>query len=111
MLEKHIEKAGTDYARSLGWLVYKGNAPGVVGFHDRVHFKAGLCFTIEYKAPGKKATPPQRRRAEELSAAGIPCRCCDSVAKAKSFIDLMDYHAYFDINGALTALDLESFEP
>jgi len=89
MLEKVIETECTKYAKEKGWLVYKGNAPGRAGFHDRIHFKGGVCFTLEYKAPGKKASTLQRKRAGELSKAGIPCRCIDSLRGGREFIDFM----------------------
>ena len=117
MQEKLIEAEGVRYAKKLGWLVYKFGTPGSTGIHDRIHFKNGLCFTIEYKSTGKKATPKQRGHAEKLSAAGIPCRCVDTVEKARRFIYVMDRLAFLIAPAerfkkhALYALAISSFDP
>lgn len=89
MKESLIETDGVKYARARGWLVYKWSTPGNRGVHDRLHFKNGIAFTIEYKTTGKKATLKQQAEALKLKLAGIPCRCCDSVQDARNFIDKM----------------------
>lgn len=93
MLEKIIERAGDEYARARGWLVYKASSPGNTGVHDQIHHKSGVTFYIEYKATGKKASPKQRKFAQYLMYQGIPCQCCDSIAKARVFIDAMTVYA------------------
>lgn len=90
MLEKTLESMGVAYARDLGWVVFKMSSPGSRGAHDRIHHKNGLTFYIEYKAPRKKATPLQLRFARDVSSAGVPSKCCDSLVSAKEFIDAMD---------------------
>ena len=114
MREKIIEAEGVKYAEARDWLVYKLSSPSRPGVHDRIHFKDGVCFTIEYKTTGKKATPKQRDEAVLLSYAGIPSRCCDSVQKARAFIDRMGEalrsgHRELFID-ALSE-DISSFEP
>lgn len=117
MRESLVETEGVKYARSHGWLVYKWAAPGSVGVHDRLHFRDGVTFTIEYKSTGKKATPRQRKEATKLKAAGIPCRCIDNVTTARRFIDFMTAIAN-DPRRRLTAVPLNdlsqnirSFDP
>ncbi len=89
MRESLIEKDGVKYAEARGWLVRKQSSPGTSGVHDRIHFKSGVTFTIEYKTTGKKATPKQRAEAIKLQSRAIPCRCCDNVQDAREFIDEM----------------------
>lgn len=112
MIESIIENEGVKYARARGWLVYKWSSPGNTGILDRLHFKNGISFAIEYKATGKKASPKQRIEALNLKLAGIPCRCCNTVQAARDFIDLMTDAAaeedpLFDI--AILSNDIESF--
>lgn len=114
MREKLIEDDGVRYAVARGWLVYKWAAPGRKGIHDRIHFKNGVTFSIEYKATGKKATPQQRAGAFELKLHGIPSRCCDDVTDARAFIDQMTIAVaggspYFLVDRL--ANDITSFDP
>lgn len=107
MLENFVETEGTKYAKSKGWLVYKGKTPGRVGALDREHFKQGVCFMIEYKKPGKgKVSPAQRKRAKELIGADICCFCIDNLPKAKKIIDLME--DFFSIRHTQSRKDLMS---
>lgn len=112
MRESIIESEGTKYAKQKGWTVFKGKSPGRDGMHDRIHFMKGFCFTIEYKAPGKKATPKQRKRAKELQLAGIICRCFDNIVDTKDFIDAMSNVAkYYTTDYYATLLaNLSSFD-
>ncbi len=114
MRESLIEDDGVKYAKARGWLVYKWAAPGRKGIHDRLHFKNGVSFSIEYKATGKKATPLQRAEAVKLKAKGIPSRCCDNVQAARAFIDRMTEaldEDYPGLNTAIIADDISSFDP
>ena len=89
MRECITEHLGTKYAEKRGWLVYKLSSPGNRGVPDRLHFKAGVSFAIEYKTTDKKATPKQLWEASRLKKAGIPCRCFDEISDARDFIDMM----------------------
>ncbi len=113
MKESLIEADGVKYAEARGWLVYKWSSPGNRGIHDRIHFKNGVTFTIEYKSTGQKATPKQRRTAIGLKSAGIPSRCCDSVQSTRNFIDFMNCIAarksLFDFNKLSD--NISSFDP
>ena len=111
MLESLVEKTVVEYARTRGWAVYKWSSPGVKGVHDDIFFKNGVAFTIEFKAPGKKATKSQRLCAETLFAAGIFSTCVDEIYKGKKLVDT--------ITGIVDAIgytypvpfDIESFNP
>ncbi len=114
MRESLIEDDGVKYAEARGWLVYKWAAPGRKGIHDRLHFKNGIAFSIEYKTTGKKATPLQLYEAVKLKLQGIPSRCCDDVTDARYFIDQMTIAAaeashYFDLT--MLSNDISSFHP
>lgn len=114
MKENLIEADGVKYARARGWTVYKWATPGQRGVHDRLHFKKGITFSIEYKTTGKKATPKQGTEAIKLKLAGISCRCCDNVQDARDFIDIMTKAAdnappFFELK--ILANDITSFYP
>lgn len=114
MKEKLIERDGVKYAQDRGWIVYKWSSPGQRGVHDRLHFKRGIVFTIEYKTTGQKATPKQRAEAVKLKLAEIPCRCCDNVQDARAFIDIMTEVAekadtWLDL--IMLSNDITSFDP
>ncbi len=114
MKEKLIEADGVTYAWNRGWTIYKWAAPGQHGVHDRLHFKNGITFAIEYKTTGQKATPKQRAEAIKLRLAGIPCRCFDSVYAARRFIDTMTEiadEAYPFFNLKKLSNDINSFDP
>lgn len=114
MKEKFIEADGVKYARDRGWTIYKWAAPGQHGILDRLHFKKGIAFAIEYKTTGQKATPKQQTEAVKLIRAGIPCRCCDNVQDARDFIDAMTKIAdaddpWFDL--VMLSNNITSFDP
>jgi len=114
MIESIVEKEGVKYAKRRGWIVYKWASPGSQGIHDRLHFKNGVAFTIEYKTTGKKATPLQQRVAVDLKAVDIPARCIDNVQDARAFIDIMttvaaDESPFLDM--AVLSNDIRSFDP
>lgn len=114
MKENIIEAEGTRYAEARGWTVYKWSSPGNRGILDRIHFKSGCAFAIEYKTTGKKATPKQRHEAEKLKAAGIPARCIDNVQDARDFVDNMSAIAQGDnlyLSMYILAQDVRSFDP
>jgi len=110
MKESLIEADGVKYARARGWLVYKWASPGNRGRHDRIFFKNGITFTIEYKTTGKKATIQQLATALDLKDAGIPCRCCDTVQASRDFIDTMTNYAARKNLNSFPLEDISSFE-
>jgi len=114
MDESLIEREGVRHAKALGWRVYKASSPGQTGVHDQIHHKNGVTFYIEYKATGKTASPKQLKFAEEMSEAGIPCRCIDSISRAREFINIMDLVLGYDNPIKVVrslAMDITSFLP
>lgn len=60
ILEKDVEEDNRKYAKSLGVMFEKFTSPARRSVPDRMlTFTYGLIVFIEYKAPGKKATPKQ----------------------------------------------------
>lgn len=92
MLEKDIEKKVCDYAKEMGFLVYKFSSPGHAAVPDRLFvMPGGRVFFIEFKAPGKKATTPQSREHARLIGQGADCYVVDGVDYGKR---LIDFHLY-----------------
>lgn len=114
MKEALIENDSVKYAQDRCWLVYKWAAPGRAGILDRLFFKNGIAFAIEFKTTGQKATPKQRAEAVKLKLAGIPCRCCDNAQDARRFIDTMteivnEDYPFFNLKKL--ANNITSFDP
>lgn len=109
MKEEIIEDTVVAYAESRGWVAKKWATPGSKGTHDHIFFKNGLSFSIEFKAPGKKASPLQRTCAEDLAGALIPSRCVDAVYKGKIFVDAMTNEAKTFRSPAAYQVNTESF--
>lgn len=86
MLEKEIEKKVCKFAEENGWLQYKFVSTNMRGVPDRVFFKAGMCFFIEFKAPGKKPTALQIHHMGKLKAAGFLTFVVDNVEAGKKII-------------------------
>lgn len=91
MKESDIELDGVEYGEKRAWAVYKWATPGSTGTLDRLFLNKGIAFAIEYKAPGKKATPKQRKEAERLKSKGIVCRCIDNIEDSRAFINIMTW--------------------
>jgi hypothetical protein len=88
--ESRIEEAVCKYARDKGFLVYKFTSPARSFVPDRIFFKILVStFTIEFKATGKKPTPPQEREHARLRAAGVFVFVVDDIAFGKGVIDGM----------------------
>ena len=90
MLEKQIEKAVCDYAKSKGVLCYKFVSPGHAGVPDRMFIlPGGKVFFIEFKRMGGKATPLQLREIERLHSQGVDVAIVDNVIEGQYHIDKM----------------------
>lgn len=90
MLEKDIERAVCKYAESRGMLQYKFTSPARAAVPDRMFIvPSGVVFFIEFKAPGKKATPQQSREHTRLNSQGCRVFVIDDVEKGKRMVDLM----------------------
>lgn len=80
--ERDIEKKATDWAKKNGWLTYKFVSPSNRGVPDRIFIKGGHVVFIEFKAPGKTATPLQAQTIRKLKDAGCEVWVCDNVESA-----------------------------
>ena len=90
MLEKKIEVAVKDYARSLGCLAYKFTSPGHSFVPDGLFIAPnGLMWFCEFKREGAKPTPGQLREHERLREHGVMVFVVDSVAMGKRMVDSM----------------------
>ena len=72
-------------AKRHGWWPWKihGSPYQIAGMSDLQLLKRGRCIFFEVKQPGKKPTPIQVARMEELEkSAGCPCRVVTSPEEA-----------------------------
>lgn len=88
MLEKQIETAVKDYARTMGCLAYKFVSPGHAFVPDcLIVTPTGRTAFIEFKRPGGKATPGQLREIERIRQHLVIAEVIDDIAVGKAFID------------------------
>lgn len=85
--EKDIEAKVTKWAKGHGWLSYKFVSPSQRGVPDRVFIKHGTVVFVEFKAPGKTATPLQRATIAKMLASGADVRIFDDADTAIRFLD------------------------
>ncbi len=83
MRESYIEKKVCEYAKSLDWFCKKWKSPSHRGVPDRICFKNGRVILIEFKAPGKKPTPFQKRIHEKFLEKGQKVEVIDNIEQGK----------------------------
>lgn len=88
--EKKIEQRVCDYAKSLGFLVYKFTSPNRAAVPDRLFIHEGRYFFIEFKATGKAPTAPQKREHARLRSGGATVFVIDDIDKGKFVIDMVE---------------------
>lgn len=89
MLEKDVERAVCEYARSRGHLAYKFTSPQRSAVPDRLMIApGGLVYMIEFKAPGKKPTPAQQREHDRLRAQGVNVYVIDDVVTGELLVNM-----------------------
>lgn len=71
MRERNIERACCALAEKQGWWQRKFKSPGKRSAPDRIFAKDGVVFFVEFKAPGKKATPLQAQEHLKMHEAGL----------------------------------------
>lgn len=79
MRESKVEKECKAWAKDNDWLSYKFVSPGQSGVPDQIFLKDGITVFVEFKAPGKKASPIQNRHAEKLRAWGFKVYVIDNL--------------------------------
>jgi hypothetical protein len=77
-LEKEIEAAVKDYARSKGILCYKFSSPSHASVPDDLFLYEGRAFFIEFKRKGKLPTPAQLREHTRIRQQGVLVWVVDS---------------------------------
>lgn len=88
MLEKQIEVAVKDYARSKGCLAYKFVSPGHAFVPDcLVISPTGKVAFVEFKRPGGKATSGQEREMTRIREHFITAHLVDDIVQGKLFVD------------------------
>lgn len=86
----HVQNPVMKYGRSNGWLVHRMAFIGRRGCPDAWFFKRGTLLIVEFKAPGKKATPQQIKRHDELRAQGMRVFVIDSAEAGRKLLDEHD---------------------
>lgn len=90
MLEKKIEAAVCDYAKSKGWLVYKFTSPARAAVPDRLMIApGGKVVFVEFKREGQKPTVPQAREHARLIAQGVLVFVIDNVSAGRALVDFV----------------------
>ena len=88
MLEKQIEKAVCDYAKSKGILVYKFSSPAHRSVPDRMFITPeGHMFMIEFKSAKGRVTSAQVREMARLTDYGISVFLVRSIENGRQIID------------------------
>ena len=89
-LERDIEAAVCDYAKTQGMLVYKFTSPARAAVPDRLFITArGIVFFSEFKRTGQKPTPPQLREHQRLRQQNVVVHVIDDVDDGKWIVDRM----------------------
>lgn len=90
MKESYIERKVCEYAKSLGWMVFKFNSPGKSGVPDRIFMKKGKIVFIEFKAAGKRPTKLQLHIHREMENAGFHVHVVDNILSGKEIFDAIE---------------------
>lgn len=89
--ESAIERALVKAVEARGGLCLKMVCPGMAGIPDRVVLFDGHAYFVELKAPGRKPTPLQERRHEQLREKGFAVSVIDSVEEIDEYLDWWVY--------------------
>jgi hypothetical protein len=90
-LEKNIERAVCDYAKSLGIENRKYKNPGIRGGPDRIFFVKCRqeVFWVEFKRRKGVLTDNQKREIAWMRGMGYCVFVVDNVADGKELVDLL----------------------
>lgn len=90
MLEKQIEAAVCEYAKTKNVLVYKFTSPARAAVPDRLFIRPdGHVWFCEFKRTGQKPTPAQGREHCKLHQHNVDVFVVDNVDDGKAMIDVM----------------------
>ncbi len=85
--EAKIETTVCNYARKMGVYCRKYTSPAHRSVPDDLFLYKGMCWFIEFKAPGKKATSGQEREIKRIRDQGIQCFVVADAVIGKRIID------------------------
>lgn len=89
--EVMVEMTVCAYAKSRGFLAYKFTSPARPGVPDRLLIAPrGTVTFIEFKAPGRRRTPRQKREHEKLARHGLRVWTIDNAGDGKSLVDMLE---------------------
>jgi len=98
MLERDIEKAVCDYAKTRGLIAYKFTSPNRRSVPDRLFCgPGGVHFFIEFKAPGKKPTEKQLREILRLQCMSHLVYVVDDIEEGKRIVQSETAHLAFSV--------------
>ena len=102
MTERAIENKCRLMAKEAGRLCLKWTSPGNPGVPDRILIGGGSIWFVEFKRPGGRLSPLQRKMLKQLANLGANVAIIDS---PKDFVALLYDTASspFDPNGYLTS--------
>lgn len=87
-LERDIEKAVKEHARSKGWLAYKFTSTSHIGVPDGLFISpTGRVIFMEFKQTGRLPTPMQQREIDRINHHCVSALVVDSVEQGKELID------------------------
>lgn len=90
MLEKQIEAAVCDYAKTKNVLAYKFTSPARAAVPDRLFINStGVVWFCEFKRQGAKPTAAQYREHERLRGHEVSVFVIDNVVAGKAMVDYM----------------------
>ena len=90
MREAAIERRLAREVKAMGGMALKFISPGLDGVPDRiVLLPGGRMAFVELKAPGKKLSPLQARRREQLEGLGFRVFVVDEVVQIGAMLDEM----------------------
>jgi len=90
MLEKQIETAVCEYAKTKGFLAYKFTSPNRAAVPDRLFIlPSGHMFFCEFKKTGQKPTPAQEREHARLRQQNVQVYVVDNIDQGKDIINSM----------------------
>lgn len=87
MRESKIERDGTTYARSLGWLPFKFVSPSQVGVPDKLFLRDGVCVFVEFKAPDGVISKIQMAIHRMMRTHGFPVYIVSSIEDGKKLFN------------------------
>lgn len=88
MLEHRIEQRLVKGIKKLGGKCLKVNTLSEDALPDRqIFLPGGLMKWVETKRPGKKPTPLQQIRIDELTALGFDVRVIDTIEQVDNFLN------------------------